>query len=207
MLTCPRCGKQFTGRAGKIYCTDYCRKKVEKARWRARGAAARSARHAAWLAEQVPKWEALRAAKAAIKEAKRAARPPPEAKRERKRRLTISERLEALSVCDPETGCRVWSGRLSRKGYAMIWVGGKHRIGPRVAYEAWVGPIPEGMMVCHHCDNPACIEPGHLYAGTARTNYDDMVARGRRQAPYSKKDRPPKKPKPFVWKRYMAMNI
>jgi hypothetical protein len=49
----------------------------------------------------------------------------------------------------------------------------------RVAYELAHGEIPEGMMVLHHCDNPRCVRPDHLYAGTRRQNMDDVIARKR----------------------------
>lgn len=205
---CLRCGSEFTGKKGKLYCTDYCRRKAEKARWRERGAPARRARHEAWLAEQTPLWEASRARKAEIKAAKRAARPPPKPKR--KRRLTLEERLVAHSVPEPNSGCLLWLGKVHKtSGYAQVWLNGRHRNAHRVAYEVAKGPVPEGMMVCHHCDNPACIEPAHLYAGTAQTNHDDMVRRSRARAAYTKTPRPSPKPKPSAWgrKRYAGMNI
>jgi hypothetical protein len=116
--------------------------------------------------------------------------------------------LLALSIPEPNSGCRLWLGKIHQtSGYAQIWVDGRHRNASRVAYEVWKGPIPAGKMACHTCDMPECVEPAHLYAGTAQDNHDDMVRRGRYRPPYSKRPRPPPKPKPFVWKRYMAMNI
>lgn len=75
-----------------------------------------------------------------------------------------------------DNGCWFWSGRRNRRGYGVAWTPasrspqGAHR----AAYEAWVGPIPEGMLICHRCDNPPCINPAHLWAGTQSENIEDM---------------------------------
>lgn len=48
-----------------------------------------------------------------------------------------------------------------------------------MAWEHYVGPIPDGVDVLHHCDNPPCVRPDHLFLGTARDNVGDMLAKGR----------------------------
>lgn len=79
-------------------------------------------------------------------------------------------------------GCWEWTAARSADGYGVIGAGG--RGGPllrahRVSYEIHNGPVPIGMYVCHHCDNPPCVRPDHLYAGTNQQNQLDAVKRGR----------------------------
>jgi hypothetical protein len=78
---------------------------------------------------------------------------------------------------DAETGCLIWTAVKNQAGYGLCTLGLAHR----VSYRTWVGPIPEGLYVLHHCDNPPCIEPTHLYAGTQADNMRDMYARDRQR--------------------------
>lgn len=64
-------------------------------------------------------------------------------------------------------------------GYGMIKSNGVHQRAHRVAWEIENGPIPDGLLVCHRCDNRPCCNTNHLFLGTHQDNFDDMVAKGR----------------------------
>ena len=64
-------------------------------------------------------------------------------------------------------------------GYGVITHDGRRLPAHRVSYEVNVGPIPEGQMVLHSCDNPPCINPEHLWTGTAKDNQQDAIKRNR----------------------------
>lgn len=78
--------------------------------------------------------------------------------------------------------CWRWRGGQVKDGYGVFrFPGGKKAGAHRVAYELAHGPIPEGMLVLHRCDNPVCVRPDHLVLGTHQDNMRDR-ARKRRQA-------------------------
>lgn len=90
---------------------------------------------------------------------------------------TPEETLLHYTERDEVSGCLVWIGGLNDQGYGACTYGLAHR----ASYRTWVGPIPEGLYVLHHCDNPPCVEPTHLYAGTQADNMRDMDSRDRRR--------------------------
>jgi len=80
---------------------------------------------------------------------------------------------------DKSGDCWKWTGPLSDGGYGKFSCGQVKRRAHRVAYEMYVGPIPDGMHVLHRCDNPPCVNPTHLFLGTHLDNMRDMEAKGR----------------------------
>lgn len=75
--------------------------------------------------------------------------------------------------------CWVWTGPRQKSGYATICSNYQNTYVHRFSYEKHRGPIPEGKWVLHHCDNRACVRPGHLYLGDQFDNMRDMFDRGR----------------------------
>lgn len=89
------------------------------------------------------------------------------------------KRIEDKFERTTEGGCWIWIAGLGQPGYGVIWLDGTYRAAHRVIYEILVGPIPEGKSLLHHCDNRCCVNPTHLYIGTAKDNTRDTKVRGR----------------------------
>ena len=75
--------------------------------------------------------------------------------------------------------CWIWTGSMQTNGYGRIFYDGKDHKAHRVSYELNIGHIPKGMIICHKCDNPSCVNPDHLFLGTNQDNSIDMVQKGR----------------------------
>ncbi len=80
-----------------------------------------------------------------------------------------------------DNGCWLWTGATVGLSfnYGKFWIDGGYDKAHRAAYRLFVGPIPTGMWVLHHCDTPECVNPKHLFIGTRQDNVDDMLAKKR----------------------------
>ncbi len=74
------------------------------------------------------------------------------------------------------TPCHIWGLDRDDKGYGRA---NRNELAHRVAWVSARGPIPDGLFVCHHCDQPPCVNVEHLFLGTRQDNMDDCRAKGR----------------------------
>lgn len=92
---------------------------------------------------------------------------------------TVAERF--ASFCgkkDEATGCIPWTGT-TRAGYGTLQIDGGKQAAHRLAWVLAFGPIPDGLCVCHACDNPLCVNIDHLLLGTVAANNRDALRKGR----------------------------
>lgn len=92
------------------------------------------------------------------------------------RKSLIDRLMERIKISD--LGCWEWQGGLSH-GYGRIGNNNKTYSTHRVAYEYYKGEIAAGLFVCHHCDNPKCCNPDHLFLGDQDANMKDMANKRR----------------------------
>ena len=76
-------------------------------------------------------------------------------------------------------GCWIWKGPIRHDGYGSYHYLKKTTLAHRWAYADQIGPIPEGLFLCHRCDNPPCVNPSHLFVGTQADNIKDCENKGR----------------------------
>lgn len=105
----------------------------------------------------------------------------------------LAQRIMEGSMPEPNSGCWIWLRKCfpSEEGAmrGAMNILGKTYAAYRVSYEAFVGPIPDGVMILHSCDNDLCVNPDHLRPGTHAENMEDMRRRNRHRTsrlPYSR---------------------
>ena len=96
-------------------------------------------------------------------------------------RITTADVTRFRSKYDrPDDGCWIWRGSIGSYGYAVFWLDGRQERASRVAlFIDGRQPTDDRPFACHHCDNPRCVRPDHLYWGSHEENMRDRMVRGR----------------------------
>ena len=93
--------------------------------------------------------------------------------------IPIKQRIEDNSIPITESGCWIWIYGKTSRGYGTLKINGKQIYAHRASYKEFIGDIPEGMLICHHCDTPLCVNPKHLFSGTCKDNHQDRERKKR----------------------------
>lgn len=88
---------------------------------------------------------------------------------------------------DAADKCWEWKAYKNLRGYGQTKIGGrngKHMLSHRLSWLVHFGEIPDGLHVCHTCDNPPCVNPAHLFLGTNLDNIKDRMKKNRSAKPW-----------------------
>ena len=94
------------------------------------------------------------------------------------RTKNISDEDRFFKFVEKTDWCWIWKGSLTDMGYGQFWNKHKDYTAHRASYRMFKGEIPNGIFVCHHCDNKKCVNPDHLFLGTAKDNTQDLIIKG-----------------------------
>lgn len=96
-------------------------------------------------------------------------------------RRNIEDRfMDKVEMC-PMSGCWLWTAGVNHGGYVIFQrgIGQGSILAHRMAYRMYVNDKIDGVVLCHKCDTPACVNPNHVWEGTHQENHADMVRKGR----------------------------
>jgi len=101
---------------------------------------------------------------------------------------SLGQRLRCRTAEPDQNGCAIWIGARHISGYGQLRWENQMQPAHRLAWQMKHGPIPRGLVICHHCDNPPCVNVDHLFIGTRGDNNHDRTVKGRTAHPKGEKN-------------------